>query len=290
MPTPPEGIGQRPALFACDHAVPMLATKGIVPTAVVSMDGSGHIWSDLYEGVPLIAAVTADPCLTFSWKGPVYFLAQANETMLASVRPWWPKFECLLDNCRTVGGSMMSFVMDNLRPSTLRFFGYDYCWKYSEKQHAMGLSFRCMESAGTISMKGWLGSNVRTYTGFYQDAILIKCRMIEYQLKTKARYLWHGESIVPTNFPDATQEECDRVSKDLHDATVAALGVRWRGAGRANAMHPDRNRSLSEFMRSMDGTKEAYLIGAGPSLDETMPELLDLLGMRTPKEEPCLAK
>lgn len=275
------------AIFACDHAIPVLARHGIVPTAVFSMDGSGFVWSDIYEGVPLIADATASPVLTYSWKGGVHFFASENVEMMKATKPYWPEHEAVVDNCRTVGATMATIAMDNFRPKRMHYFGFDYCWTNPGRQHASNLTYHNMETEHVVTMKGWQGADVRTYRGFWLDAMLLKYRIAEYQAKTGNQVIWYGESIVPAEFKVEKEGDVEKESKAVYESTIVALSGRWRGAARANAILPNR-KPLKPLFDAIGNPHDIVLVGAGPTLDITVKNLLDLITVE--KEEPCLAK
>lgn len=278
----------KPLVFACDHAVARLVKAGLIPDAVFAVDGSGFVWSDLYDGVPLIASLNTSPSLTYSWNGPVYFYGMTDPIMQQYTAVGLPIVDLLIGNCRTVGATLATLAMWQFKPKRLHSFGMDYCWVEPDKQHAMKFTFADMEKQGVRVMTGWKGGTVRTYDGFWVDAMLFHYRMAEWQANTGGEVIWYGESIVPLPFGKVDQGVVSERSDELVKGTVARMSNLWRGAARANAMHPDRG-DLRKFMDSLmaKGAEDVAIVGAGPSLDETVSVLSSL--MNGAPAEPVLA-
>lgn len=265
----------KPLVICCDHAIPKLAEAGVVPDACFAVDGSGFIWSDLYTGLPLITAITADPSLSYSWGGPVYFYGFTTPVMYDVSKPYLGDIDLLLDNCATVGGTLATFALWNFQPLRAHFFGFDYCWREPTKQHTLGLTYSDMERStkDVRVMRGSSGELVRTYPGFWTDSKLLQKRVKQWEEETGGETNWFGETIVTVEeeVPQATYDENVNL---INLATAVRLSNRWRGAAKANSLFPSKGnlRGLIDELKK-DWDSELYLVGAGPSLDESIDHL-----------------
>jgi len=276
----------KPVVLACDHAVPALARHGVRPDLVFAVDGAGYVYPDEFPDVPLLAAASADPALTFAWRGAVAFWVHAALSMRAFTDSAWRDPELVIDNARTVGGTLLSLALKEF-PSVrrLHLFGYDYSWEIGGPEHAADATFRTHYAMPVLEANDHTGKRCHTNHGFVLEAQRALSRIEEWSRATEGWCYMHGRSILPIRIrlmPDADRPKDGGVEADpilgpdieaqLTRNSVSRFGARWRGSARANALFPNPVPPcvLLDDLRTRVG-EDLVLVGAGPSADETLP-------------------